>query len=92
MRNTIDNLLRRQGQLFLIQRHGKQVSEATGLKDGKKRSIIFRHNVDVLAGDWLVDTQTEARFFVTDVDHAKDHSGQPVHVRVLYETRLAYER
>jgi hypothetical protein len=76
----------------LIQRHGKQVSEAAGLKDGKKRSIIFRHNVDVLAGDWLVDTQTEARFFVTDVDHAKDHSGQPVHVRVLYETRLAYER
>jgi hypothetical protein len=58
----------------LIQRHGKQVGEATGLKDGKKHSIIFRRNVDVLEGVWLVDTQTEARFFVIDVDHPNGKS------------------
>lgn len=84
--STIDRALSRAGQPFVIYRSGRRVGEALGLKDGKQRSIMCRHDVAVLVGDWLEDTKAKTRLFVTDVDHASSH------IRVLYETRLEYER
>jgi hypothetical protein len=84
--------LRKQGRPFVIHRGGEKVGETTGIKDSSKRVILFRHDTDVREGDWVEDKESHARFFIADVDHVSDYMGQPVHVRVHYETRTHHER
>lgn len=88
---TIDRFLRRDGQTFVIYRGGEEAGEATGLKDGRQRSIVFRPDVEVLVGDWLEDRRVQNRLLVTDVDHAGG-SGGLAHISVRYETQLEYQR
>jgi hypothetical protein len=88
---TIDRFLRRDGQPFVIYRGGEEVGEARGLKDGRKRSIVFRPDVEVLVGDWLDDRRAQNYLLVTDVNHAGG-TGRLAHVSVSYETRLEHER
>ena len=74
-------------------RGGERIGEATGLKDGRDRSILFLPGVDIVVGDWLEDSMGQTRLFVADVDHVSELSGGgPSHVEVRYETRIEYER
>jgi|SRR3712207_5259361 hypothetical protein len=89
----VDSFLRNSGQPFVITRGGERVGEATGLKDGSKRTIIFLPDVDIVVGDWLEDKKGQTRLFVTDVDYlGLPDSGNLSHIEVLYETRIEYER
>jgi hypothetical protein len=92
----VDTFLHRSGQPFVIYRGGERVGEATGLKDGKQRQIIFRPDVEILVGDWLEDKKAQTRLFVTDVDHpglsSSGRRSRLSHISVLYETRIAHER
>jgi hypothetical protein len=88
---TVDRFLSRDGQTFVIHRGGEEVGEVRGLKDGRRRSIVFRPDVEVLVGDWLEDRRAQNYLFVTDVDHAGG-SSRLAHTSVRYETRSEYER
>ena len=89
----IERALSKNGQPFVNHRGGERIGEATGLKDGRSRSILFLPGVDIVVGDWLEDSKGQTRLFVADVDHISDLSGgSPSHIEVLYETRIEYER
>lgn len=93
VKHVIERALSTNGQPFVIHRGGERIGEATGLKDGRSRSILFLPGVDIVVGDWLVDSKGQTRLFVADVDHISDLSGgSPSHIEVLYETRIEYER
>jgi hypothetical protein len=92
MSSTVDSFLHSSGQPFVIHRGSEQVGEAVGLKDGKRRTIVFRPDVDIRVRDWLEDKQAQARLRVTDIDHLRDFSGSASHIEVLYETEIEYER
>jgi hypothetical protein len=89
----IERALNTNGQPFVIHRGREQVGEATGLKDGRKHTILFLPDVDVVMGDWLEDKKGQTKLFVADVDHLSLPSrGSPSHIEVVYETRIEYER
>jgi hypothetical protein len=89
----IERALSTNGQPFVIHRGGERIGEATGLKDGRDRSILFLPGVDIVVGDWLEDSKGQTRLFVADVDHvSKLSGGSPSHIEVRYETRIEYER
>jgi hypothetical protein len=88
----IERALNTSGQPFVIQRGEDQIGEATGLKDGRSRTILFLPGVDIVVGDWLEDKEGQTRLFVSDVDHARSLRGGPSHIEVVYETRIEYER
>jgi hypothetical protein len=93
VKHVIERVLSTNGQPFVIHRGGERIGEATGLKDGRSRSILFLPGVDIVVGDWLEDSKGQTRLFVADVDHMSDLSGgSPSHLEVLYETRIEYER
>jgi hypothetical protein len=93
VKHMIERALSTNGQPFVIHRGGDRIGEATGLKDGRDRSILFLPGVDIVVGDWLEDSMGQTRLFVADVDHVSELSGgSPSHVEVRYETRIEYER
>jgi hypothetical protein len=89
--STIDRSLRTIGRPFVIYRGDERVGEVTGLKDGKRRAILFRPYVEIMVGDWLKDQRTQSRLVVADVDNVGlSSSGRSSHIRVLYEPCLEY--
>jgi len=89
----IERALSTNGQPFVIHRGGDRIGEATGLKDGRDRSILFLPGVDIVVGDWLEDSKGQTRLFVADVDHVSELlGGSPSLIEVRYETRIEYER
>jgi hypothetical protein len=54
---VIERALSTNGQPFVIQRGGERIGEATGLKDGRSRSILFLPGVDIVVGEWLERSQ-----------------------------------
>jgi hypothetical protein len=89
----IEGVLRDSGQLFVIHRRGERIGEATGLKDGSTRTIMFLPDVDIVVDDWLEDSKGQTKLFVADVDHVSGLGGGSLsHIVVIYETRIEYER
>jgi hypothetical protein len=71
----IERALNTSGRPFVIQRGEDQIGEATGLKDGRSRTILFLPGVDIVVGDWLEDKEGQTRLFVSDVDHVRSLRG-----------------
>jgi hypothetical protein len=87
----IEETIRNNPTTFVIMRSGEQVGEATGFNDITDQVIYVRPGVQASEGDWLVDKDSEVKFFVKKAGPLRD-DGQPIGVQVFYETRIDYER
>jgi|SRR5215211_3624376 len=94
MRSLFERQIR-SGPVFYIVREGQQVGYESGYKNSGDRTIVFRPNVDVRIGDWLVIVTTEgAEYYVVDTDPMPDvgFGSAPLGLKTRYLTRRDYDK
>lgn len=85
-----ERMIRNSGRPFSIIREGNTVVEADGYKNAKERMIAFRPDVNVHPGDWIVDHQFNARFYVSECDPLQDVGGRTIGIKAFYETERTF--
>ncbi len=91
MREMIEEFIRDYPTTFEIFRNGARIGVADGYNNSNDRVIFFRAGEEVREGDWAVAGDTQARFYVKQVDLLPDQ-GRSAGTKVFYEIRTDYER
>jgi hypothetical protein len=83
----VDRFIRRYGEQFRVEREGREVSTAEGIR--RKEDVQFRPNTDVRAGDWLV-AETDRRYYVLETDFQPGTDGEPFVLVASYQTEAQH--
>jgi hypothetical protein len=84
----IKDHMHREGETFAVER-GDELFTVRGIRDHRKKEVLFEPGKDVRSGDWL-KADSGHRFYVKDMD-VQMYERRPAFLRASYQTEQEYK-